>query len=135
MADFILKEIDQIGVLLRGILRRLHLASPESSDTQTALTKVELVENLGIDIDTLLDRSDFIEVLITEYHFDENQLELFAEVLADMAFSAETAEDQDHFGAAVSAIYKHQDAHKATPSINRFYILEELVRLKTQREK
>ncbi len=130
MGDYILKEIDKIGVLLRGLLRKLQLLkNNHEEEIGVTTTKVELADKLGVDMDSLLAEPDFVETLVEEHGFDAPSLELFAEVLADLAFAAEDKSDQRRFAAAACEIYKYQDAHKADSSFNRYYILKQLARL------
>ena len=129
MGDYILKEIDKIGILLRGILHKLKLIKDNSDEFSVEDTKLELVEKLHIDMDELLAKDDFIRILVEEHEFDEPSMELFAEVLADMAFAAERVEDRHRFGRAACEIYKFQDVRHAPASFNRYYILKELARL------
>lgn len=129
MEDFILREIDKIGVLLRGILRKIGLlGQTDSADTVVETTKTELAGQLSIDIDTLLAEEDFVSVLAERHGFGPDDLELFAELLADLAAAADTPAEAQKCAAAACAVYKYQDAHKAPASLGRYYILKELAK-------
>lgn len=130
MEDFILREIGKIGHLLRSLLHRLGLrrTAEGPSDELVETTKSELIERLDIDIDTLLRDERFVERLVAEYGFGEEELEAFAELLADLAAAAETHDEQCRLAAAACTVYKHQEAHGAPASINRYYVLKELAR-------
>lgn len=118
MEDFILREIDKIGIS----------EQTDASQTVDTTTKTELVDRLDIDIETLLSEEDFIRALVEKHGFDTNHLELFAELLADLAAAAETPAEARKCAAAACAVYKYQDAHKAPVSIGRYYILKELAK-------
>lgn len=130
MEDFILREIGKIGYLLRSLLHRLGLrrTAEMSSDEWIETTKSELIKRLDIDIDTLLCDERFVERLVSEYGFGEEDLEAFAELLADLAAAAETHNEQCRLAAAACTVYKYQEAHGAPGSSNRYYVLKELAR-------
>ncbi len=130
MEDFILREIDKIGQLLRSLLHRLGLrrTAEMPTDELVETTKSELIERLDLDIDTLLRDERFVERLVAEYGFGENDLEACAELLADLAAAAETHDEQCRLAAAACTVYQHQEAHGAPASINRYYVLKELAR-------
>ncbi len=126
MEDFILKEIDKIGALLRGILRKAGIRREPDAACDT--TKTELAGRLNIDIDALLSEEDFVRELVERHGFSPNDLELFAELLADLAAAAGTPAESRKCAAAACALYKYQDAHGAPASFNRYYILKELAK-------
>lgn len=127
MEDFILREIDRIGELLRALLGKVGLLKASHDDKAAIATaKTELVVNLNMDIESLLTQDDFIGVLVQEHGFSNGNLEQFAELLADLAAASDEREERQRLAAAACAIYKYQDAHKAPASLNRYYILKEL---------
>ena len=120
MEDFILREIDKIGVLLRGMLHKIGiLRRSDAPETVGPTAKTELADRL--DIEALLAEEDFVSVLVERHGFGPDDLELFAELLADLAAAAETSDEARRCAAAACAVYRHQDAHKA-PEIGRAHV-------------
>ncbi len=126
MADFILREIDKLGQLLEALLRRVGVRRTEEEEPQAART--ELIEALGEDLDTLLADQDFVGRLRRERGFEDRHLEQLAELLADLVAATEVREEKLPLIGGVMAIYRDLDARGAEPSLNRYYILEELGR-------
>ena len=127
MEDFILREIDKIGVLLRGMLHKIGiLRRSDAPETVGPTAKTELADRL--DIEALLAEEDFVSVLVERHGFGPDDLELFAELLADLAAAAETSDEARRCAATACAVYRHPDAHKAPASLGRYYILKELAK-------
>ena len=120
MEDFILREIDKIGGLLRGMLHKIGiLRRSDAPETVGPTAKTELADRL--DIEALLAEEDFVSVLVERHGFGPDDLELFAELLADLAAAAETSDEARRCAAAACAVYRHPDAHKAPASLGRYY--------------
>lgn len=129
MEDFILREINRIGELVHGLLIKLRLRKEQDGDAPASTSvKTELAEKLHLSIDTLLAEEDFIRTLCEEHGFGSSDLELFAELLADLAAAAEDPAERKRLAVAACTIYRYQDAHGADVSFNRYYILKELVK-------
>ena len=127
MEDFILREIDKIGVLLRGMLHKIGiLRRSDAPETVGPTAKTELADRL--DIEALLAEEDFVSVLVERHGFGPDDLMLFAVLLADLAAAAVTSHEARRCAAAACAVYRHQDAHKAPASLGRYYILKELAK-------
>ena len=127
MEDFILREIDKIGVLLRGMLHKIGiLRRSDAPETVGPTAKTELADRL--DIEALLAEEDFVSVLVERHGFGPDDLELFPELLADLAAAAETSDEARRCAAAACPVYRHQGAHKAPASLGRYYILKELAK-------
>lgn len=127
MEDYILREIDKIGKLIEAILNRMGGAKKTDEDDDVCETaKIELLDGLNLDIDTLLENSDFIDVLITEYGFSNANLDKFAELLFDLAEASQDRADRVKLSSGIGAIYTYLDRNKADVSLNRYYILKEL---------
>lgn len=104
MEDFILREIDKIGVLLRGMLHKIGiLRRSDAPETVGPTAKTELADRL--DIEALLAEEDFVSVLVERHGFGPDDLELFAELLADLAAAAETSDEARRCAAAACAVY------------------------------
>lgn len=127
MEDYILREINKIGVLIAALLNKIGLLkrSGDAEQVRTA-AKTELAQTLDMDIDTLLSDADFIGRLTGEYRFDDQNLEQFAELLFDLVAASEEREERLRLAAGIGAIYTYLDEKKAPASINRYYILKDL---------
>ena len=127
MEDFILREIDRIGTLLRALLEKtgaLRQAGESRRLCETA--RSELLGGLGLDLDALLASEDFIDRLTADHGFAEEHLELAAELLADLAGATDDRPERQRLAAAALAIYRRLDAAGAPASFNRYYVLLDL---------
>ncbi|MDE7123771.1 MAG: hypothetical protein K2N93_05635, partial [Alistipes sp.] len=127
MEDFILREIDRIGTLLRALLEKtgaLRQAGESRRLCETA--RSELLGDLGLDLDALLASEDFIDRLTADHGFAEEHLELAAELLADLAGATDDRPGRQRLAAAALAIYRRLDAAGAPASFNRYYVLPDL---------
>ena len=82
--DFILREIEKIGTLLRYLIGKLvPSSSVENSEETIELINRELVENSGININMLLDITikDFDEVFTKSKGYSFENIELLADLL------------------------------------------------------
>ena len=127
MEDYIKREIDKIGRLIQAILQKIGVMKKSDSDELIAeITKIELLEKLNLDLDTVLERENFITVLIDEYEFSNENLEKFAELLFDLIVASSDSAERLKLAGNVSALYRYLDNNSKSISINRFYILKEL---------
>lgn len=127
MEDYILREINKIGVLIAALLNKIGLLTRSGTPEQIrTATKTELAQTLDMDIDTLLADANFIGRLTREYRFDDQNLEQFAELLFDLTAASEEREERLRLAAGIGAIYTYLDEKKAPASINRYYILKDL---------
>lgn len=127
MEDYILREIDKIGALLAGLLRKAGLLkASDTPQTVRQAARTELLEQLDLDVDTLLTHEDFIRELTDRYGFTEEHLDRFAELLFDFVAASEDRPERLRLAAAIGAIYSYLDRRKAPVSVNRYYILKDL---------
>lgn len=140
MGDYILREIDRIGQLLRALLDRAgalgHTGSgPQLSETthDTAAgaplretVRGELLTQLGLDLDTLAADPDFARRLADEHGLRDEHLELLAELCFALASEADSPAERRRMACATRAIYRHLDENHAPASFNRFLLLERL---------
>lgn len=129
MEDFILREIDRIGTLLRALLEKtgaLRQAGENRRLCETA--RSELLGGLGLDLDALLASEDFIDRLTADHGFAEEHLELAAELLTDLAGASSDDEERRRLAAAALRIYHRLDEAGAPVSFNRYFILNDLER-------
>lgn len=131
MGDYILREIDRIGALLRALLDRAGALrhSPER-ERLAAEVRSELTAGLGIDPDALLADPDALlaDRLSSDHGFTEEHLELAAELLTDLAGASSDDEERRRLAAAALTIYRRLDEAGAPVSFNRYFILNELNR-------
>ena len=126
MEDFILKEIDKIGILLRGLLSKIKLHTTESPAEAYQRTKLDLARELNLDIDTLIREDDCAERLLKDHNFPLEDLELMAELLADLAQTSDTPSDQHRLAESACRIYQRLDAEQLPVPLRRYYILQDL---------
>lgn len=129
MGDYILREIDRIGALLRALLDRAGALrhSPER-ERLAAEVRSELTAGLGIDPDALLADPNPADRLSSDHGFTEEHLELAAELLTDLAGASSDDEERRRLAAAALTIYRRLDEAGAPVSFNRYFILNELNR-------
>lgn len=107
MEDYIIKEIEKIGMMLRAILSKAGMLRDSSARQEQVASaiKTSLVGQLDIDIDTLLSDNSFPRVLIDRYGFSGSDLALFAEVLYDFFCSAGNMRDKATTARAILSVY------------------------------
>ncbi|MFP4621548.1 MAG: hypothetical protein ACLFM7_09570 [Bacteroidales bacterium] len=91
--DYILREIEKIHVVLQAILGKImggNTDIPNVNEDFEQLNK-QLVEDTRVDIKELLrsDNKPFDRVFKKAYGYNESNIELFADMLAEMAKKAE----------------------------------------------
>lgn len=127
MEDYIIRELSKITTLLEAILQKIGLAKRSQTPEQiTTLSKTELLEQMHLDLDKILASEDFIGTLRTEYGFDDQGLERFAELLFDLVAASPNDEERRTLAARIGTIYCYLDEKKAPASFNRHYILRDL---------
>ena len=126
MEDYIRREIDKIGKMLAAILQKIGILRETKSDDLVNVAKLELVEGLNLDIDELLKKEDFIEILIDEYNFNYDNLEKFADLLFDFIEATDDTDERQSLARCIINIYKYLDENTNTISFHRHYILKEL---------
>lgn len=125
MEDYIVREIDRIGVLLRGLLARLG-AGCGGKEERAAECRRELRAELGLELDALLAEEDFIGVLRGRCGFGEEHLEPFAELLFGLFRASEDAAERRRLAGCAATLCRRLDAAGFPPSWNRLLILREL---------
>lgn len=124
--DYTLREINKIMKAIEAIMLKIGLAKKtNSSESVTAVTKVELQEQLNIDLDVLLKKENFIDILVSEHGFSQEDLEKFAELLFEL-ITPSKSEPTNEYIAAITSIYSYLDKHGNSFSFKRYYILTEL---------
>ena len=124
MEDYIVREIDKIGVLLRGLLARLGAGSGGRQAAEEC--RAELRERLGLELDSLLRREEFIGELCGRYGFGQEHLEQFAELLFGLLRASSDAAERRRLAACTVAVCRRLDAAGAPPSLGRYLILQQL---------
>lgn len=82
MEDFILKEIDKLGEMLRMIARKLGVLNGNSPDYTLANVKEEFGKSsLPFDLDTVLQQNNPVWYLTQTAKFSDSALETFIEIL------------------------------------------------------
>ncbi len=127
MEDFIKREIDKIGLIIKAILLKVGLLK-ESGDRGSvpSVTKIELAEKLNMDLDGLVAGEDVPGVLIREYGFSNDNLEKFAELLMDFIETSPGRATARKYVPAVISIYDYLHENASDFSFNSYYALKEL---------
>lgn len=82
MEDFILREIDKIGVMLAKIAQKLGLLEVDSPDYSLADVKEECDKvNLPFDLDEVLQQENPVCFLVEDKKISDQGLETFMEIL------------------------------------------------------
>ena len=125
MEDYIVREIDRIGALLRGLLLRMGAGSGTERQ-QVEACRAELFDAIGLELDSLLRREEFIGELCGRYGFGQEHLEQFAELLFGLLRASSDAAERRRMAGCAISLCRHLDAAGFPPSWNRFLILREL---------
>ena len=126
MEDYIKREIDKIGKMLAAIIQKIGVLKETKSDDVVNVAKLELVEGLNLDIDELLQKEEFIEILIQEHHFNNDNLEKFADLIFDFIEATDDTDEKQNLIRCIVNIYKYLDENSNAISFHRHYILKEL---------
>jgi hypothetical protein len=127
MKDYILREIDKISKVIEAILLKVGILKRENKKEELIeVTKLELLEKLNIDFDKLLENENFIDILIQEYLFNNNNLEKFADLLFDFVESTGALDEKKKLIYCIGEIYTYLVEKEHPMSFNMFYILTEL---------
>lgn len=129
MEDYITrasKTRSAIEAILAGLFKMTDTASQdEIRDYVTA----ELDKSLGIDLASVLADPGFISVLVSDYGFDERDLDKFAQILYSMLKSDDGSDDvHNSYAKAIVAINKWLEDKNVSFSKTRHYVLEEMNR-------
>ena len=127
MDNYIIKEADKTKAALVAILKQLFQMSSTAAPAEIRdCARNELAERLGLDVDSLLEKENFIPLLVSDYHFDDSDLNKFAELLYTVLRADEGKDDVHNlYAKAISAINKWLDDRGQAFSATRHYVLEE----------
>jgi hypothetical protein len=109
-------------LLYIGVLKKEN----RNEDLIINVTKLEILDKLGIDIDKLLQNEELVNILIHRYKFNNDNLEKFAELIFDFIETTNSINEKKKLIVCISKIYVYLDENRHPISYNRFYILEEL---------
>ncbi len=127
MEDFILREIDKIGTLLRALLERAGmLVHSDDPGEMLAVVRTELLEGLGTELDALLDDPDPGRRLAERHGFREEHLEQFARLLFELVAAEPQRTERCRMARAIAAIHRYLDERRAPVSFDRYRILAAL---------
>lgn len=131
MEDYITREVSKTTAAIETILKEIvplvekKVPSAEIHDC----VKTELAGRLGLDIDTVLSKDDFINVLVSEYGFGNDSLNALAELLYTMLRNDEGKDEMHNaYAKAIVSVNKWLDGRGVTFSATRHYVLEEMNR-------
>lgn len=127
MEDFIMREIDKIGKIIEAILIKVGvLKRSGGAETVHSQTKLELAEKLDMDIDSLIVRNDFANILKSRYGFSDADLGKFTGLMLDFVETAPDKAAADKYVSAALNIFRHLEKTASDFSFDNYYILEEL---------
>ncbi len=130
MDDYITKEVSKTRAAVESVLKRLSQLSGKAASAEIHdYVKTEMSGKLGLDIDSILSKDDFISTLVSKFHFDNDDLNRFAEILYTM-LKADEGKDEVHnaYARAIVKINKWLEEKGVTFSATRHYVLEEMNR-------
>lgn len=128
--DYLLREIEKIGLLLRAILNKLKLSSDNGAVTlekQFEDEKALLLNEVGFNIDEFASRNDSeIEQYLSKHEgIRGGNLELLADVLMEAGFKAENNMTTAYFEKALR-LYELCNSLDKTYSVERESKIKEL---------
>lgn len=128
--DYLLREIEKIGLLLRAILNKLKLSSDNGAVTlekQFEDEKAMLLNEVGFNIDEFASRNDSeIEQYLSKYEgIRGGNLELLADVLMEAGFKTENNMTTAYFDKALR-LYELCNSLDKTYSVERESKIKEL---------
>lgn len=120
--DYILREIEKIHVVLQAIMGKItggNTDIPTVSEDFDQLNN-QLVEDTRVDLKELLhtDNKQFDHVFKKEYGYNESNIELFADMLAEMAKKAD-GDMKNQLNQKALETYEYVDGRSNSFSFNR----------------
>ena len=129
MEDYITrasKARSAIEAILAGLFK---MSDTASQDDIRDYVSTELNKTLGIYLTSALSDPGFISVLVSDYGFDERDLNKFAQILYSMLKSDDGSDDvHNSYAKAIVAINKWLEGKNVPFSKTRHYVLEEMNR-------
>jgi hypothetical protein len=118
--DYLLRHINLLSFLLRGIIQKLIGGTSDlECEDVLASAEINLKQDLGFDFETIhkIPSDEIVSFLLKNPHFNPENLELFADLLQTVA--SHKLEYQSDFNKKALLIYKHLDNVTAAFSFER----------------
>jgi len=131
--DYILREIEKIGAMLRMFIRRrFEQKETQEEEQETTQDFSEFCDETGIDLDDInhLDKKDFPGYFNVNKGFNTENIELLADFLVELSKSSVATIPEKLTNKAIE-LYKYVDEISKTYSIERaakIQKLEEIVK-------
>jgi hypothetical protein len=126
--DFILREIEKIGAMLRMFIRRrFEQKDTREEEQETAQVFSEFCDETGIDLDEInhLDKIDFPMSFNVNKGFNTENIELLADFLVELSKSSAAITPEKLTNKAIE-LYKYVDEISKTYSIERAAKIQKL---------
>ena len=128
--DYILREIEKIGAMLRMLIRRLvEQKDSEDEEETTEQTIADFNIEAGISLDEILQlkSTDFPEYFRNNRGYNTENIELLADFMAELTKSSATIDKKTLINKAVG-LYKFIDAESKTFSLERAQKISNLLK-------
>lgn len=127
MEDYMVQEIRKIGKVLEALLSKIGLLKKSNAtDSLCAISKTELLDRLDLNLEKVLEQENLVEVLISVYGFNLDELEQFAALLYELVIASQEQALTIRCVAAIRKIYQYLDENGAAPSFYRYCMLKEM---------
>lgn len=124
--DYILREIEKIGMLIQAMLGKLgSIDDIEKADQNNTVLSEELFKELGFSLDELLklDSSDFSAILLNNKGLNGKNIELLADLLVQLS---EKEDNKTSYLQKAFELYSFVNIQERTFCLNRDRKIQEL---------
>lgn len=129
MEDYITRASKARGAIEAILAGLFKMSDTASQDEIRDYVTTELDRSLGIDLTSVLANPGFIAVLVSDYGFEERDLDKFAQILYSMLKSDDGSDEvHNSYAKAIVAINKWLEDKNISFSKTRHYVLEEMNR-------
>ena len=128
--DYILREIEKIGAMLRMLIRRLvEQKDTENEEETTEQTIADFSIEAGISLDEILQlkSADFSEYFSYNKGYSPENVELLADFMAELTNSSAISDKEALINKAIE-LYEFIDAESKTFSLERAQKISNLLR-------
>lgn len=112
---------------------RLSGGGKSAAFTETAI-KTEIQNKLEVDIDSILENQECVDLLVSTHQFTHDDLDHFAEILYHLSLLTNCKESKSNYILTIRSIYRYLDKNSNAFSFNRFQIEEELKNISDPQE-
>lgn len=126
MEDYILREINKIGLIIVALIEKLRLARSVSSENDAyEVVKSEMQTELKFNVEELIIKGERAEDIAKRHQFNDENLEKFAELLYEFQQSTDNIELKFLYIDTIKSIYRYLEG-KGSLILYSSYVIKEV---------